>query len=149
MSGPGNGAMGRFSVDLELASNEDLVLVHLGMLSPDKVRRVILKGVVDTGATRLIVPESVVQQLGLPKIGDVTVRYADDRTAAKPLVSNVWVKLQGREGLYNASVEPNRSDVLIGAIVLEDLDFLVDSKNQRLVPRDPATIVSDAGSSNV
>ena len=34
-----NGAMGRFAVDVELANNADLILVQLGMLSPDRVRR--------------------------------------------------------------------------------------------------------------
>ena len=32
---------------------------------------------------------------------------------------------------------------LIGAIVLEDLDLLVDCTNQRLVPRDPKYVVSE------
>ena len=32
---------------------------------------------------------------------------------------------------------------LIGALVLEDLDFLVDSKNECLVPRDPKYIIAE------
>jgi predicted aspartyl protease len=139
-----NGTMGRFAVDIELASNEDLVLAHLGMLSPDKVRRVQLPGIVDCGATRLIIPESVAQQLGLPVTQQITVKYADERTATRPLVSQIWLKLQGREGLFNATVEPKRTTALIGAIVLEDLDFLVDAKTEILVPRDPNTIISEA-----
>ena len=140
----GNGTMSRFSVDVELASNEDLVLVHLGMLPPEKVRRVHLPGVVDTGATDLIVPESVVEQLGLPRIGTVRIRYADDRVIVRPKVTNVWLQLQGREGLFNATMEPDRTTVLLGAIVLEELDFLVDCKNQQLVPRDPETLTAEA-----
>jgi hypothetical protein len=42
----------------------------------------------------------------------------------------------GRDDTFSAVVEPNRKEALIGAIVLEALDLLVDSKNQRLVPRD-------------
>jgi hypothetical protein len=34
-------------------------------------------------------------------------------------------------------VEPRRRTALIGAIVLEDLDLLVDSTNECLIPRDP------------
>jgi hypothetical protein len=37
-----------------------------------------------------------------------------------------------------AIVEPKRETALIGAMVLEGLDLLVDSKNQRLIPRDPS-----------
>ena len=43
--------------------------------------------------------------------------------------------MAGRESVFNAIVEPDRESVLIGAIVLEDLDFLVDCVGQRLVPR--------------
>ena len=41
------------------------------------------------------------------------------------------------------NVEPGRESALIGAIVLEDLDFLVDCAGQRLVPRDPKHIISE------
>ena len=34
-------------------------------------------------------------------------------------------------------MEPKREDVLIGAIVLEDLDLIVDCVTQTLQPRDP------------
>jgi hypothetical protein len=50
----------------------------------------------------------------------------------------------GREGLFSAIVEPGRETVLIGAIVLEDLDSLVDCVNQPLVPRDPKQVISEA-----
>jgi hypothetical protein len=50
----------------------------------------------------------------------------------------------GRERVFNAIVEPERESVLIGAIVLEELGFLVDCPGQRLVPRDPKQIVSEA-----
>jgi hypothetical protein len=48
----------------------------------------------------------------------------------------------GRDGVFTAVVEPKRRTALIGAIVLEDLDFLVDC-TQQLVPRDPRFVVSE------
>jgi hypothetical protein len=53
------------------------------------------------------------------------------------------VPLLGRGGVFSALVEPDRTDALIGAIVLEDLDFLVDCTRQMLFPRDPDMIVSE------
>jgi hypothetical protein len=44
---------------------------------------------------------------------------------------------------YNATVEPKHKTALIGALVLEALDFLIDSRHDRLVPRDPKRIVSE------
>jgi hypothetical protein len=48
------------------------------------------------------------------------------------------VELLGRNGVFNAIVEPKGDTALIGAMVLEGLDFLVDCQKQRLVPRDPS-----------
>jgi clan AA aspartic protease len=139
----GNGAMGRFSVEMEVANYLDIAKAAEGTLPPDKVRRMKVTGLVDTGAVRLVLPPSVVQQLGLPSAGDVTVRYADGRTATLQRASGAEVTLQGRKSSFTALVEPKRTDALIGALVLEELDFLVDPTNQRLVPRDPNTIISE------
>jgi len=136
--------MGRFSVDLLLANKRDMILAENGSLPPEKVRKVQCRGVVDPGATRLVLPESIVKQLGLSSVGEVQVRYADQRTVNRPRVDDVWLQLQNRESTFSASVEPDRTDALIGAIVLEELDFLVDCTTQTLRPRDPNWIISVA-----
>jgi predicted aspartyl protease len=86
----------------------------------------------------------IAQQLGLEAAGSAKVRYADGRTAERTIVKGISLVYGGREGLFSAIVEPGRESVLIGAIVLEELDFVVDCVNQRLVPRDPKQIVSEA-----
>ncbi len=135
--------MGRFYVSFEVANNDDLAAVRRGNLEPDKVRRVTLRGLVDTGASRLVLPEKVVAELGLLVTEQVKVKYADQRVAKRPVVEGVHVELQGRHSVFKATVEPKRDTALIGALVLEDLDFLVDSKKHRLVPRDPKFIISE------
>jgi predicted aspartyl protease len=141
---PATGAtMGRISLEFSIANYADVVLARQGGLAPDRVRRVTLKGVVDTGATRLVLPEAAVQQLGLIPSGQATVRYADRRSATRSLVKDVSVELLGRQGVFTALVEPDRADALIGAIVMEDLDFLVDCATQTLQPRDPNGIISE------
>jgi hypothetical protein len=58
-------------------------------------------------------------------------------------VSNVWLQLLGRHGVFSAIVEPDRSDFLIGAIVLEKLDLLIDCETQSLYPREPDSILAE------
>ena len=135
--------MGRITLEFSIANYADVVLARAGGLAPDQVRRVTLNGVVDTGATRLVLPESAVNQLGLTPSGQATVRYADRRSATRSLVKDVSVELLGRQGVFTALVEPDRADALIGAIVMEDLDFLVDCATQTLQPRDPNVIVTE------
>lgn len=139
----GANRLGRFAVQFEVANNIDVGDERRGLLEPEKVRRISLAGVVDSGATRLVLPEKVVKQLGLPLRGKVQVRYANNRTATRDAVKDVYVRLQGRDGVFTAVVEPRRQTALIGAIVLEDLDFLVDCTGQRLLPRDPRYVVSE------
>lgn len=135
--------MARFKVELELANNDDVAESKRGHLDPTKVRRVKLLGVVDSGASHLELPQSVVKQLGLTPTSKVKVTYADGRTGKRPVVQGVYLKLLGRDSVFKGSVEPKRDTALIGAIVLEYLDFLIDPRKERLYPRDPDYIVTE------
>ncbi len=137
----GGTCVGRFSVPIEVANNDDLVRVRLGQLKPAEVRRVTVQGVVDSGAAKFVLPKSVADELGLPRAQKVKVRYADGRRATRQTASGAHVTLVGREGDFTAVIEPKRTEALIGAIVLEDLDLLVDCQNRQLVPRDPRIAV--------
>ena len=46
-------------------------------------------------------------------------------------------------GVFNAIVEPARSDALIGAIVMEDLDMIVDCLGQKVIPRESDSILTE------
>jgi predicted aspartyl protease len=144
MNTNGESDVGRFKVEVKLANNNDVSAAERGNLDPTKIRRLTILGVVDSGAARLVLPESAVKALGLPESGKVGVRYADGRTAERPRVKGVYLELMGRDGVFTASVEPDRDTALIGAIVLEDLDFLVDCTKGALYPRDPRMVISEA-----
>jgi predicted aspartyl protease len=135
--------MGRVAVDVPMANYWDVLRVKEGQLSPDAVRRTTIPGIVDTGAARLILPPRVVQELGLREDGETGVRYADQRTARRAIVRDVWLELCGRSSNFSAIVEPDRHDALIGAIVLEELDLIVDCTRNEVRPRDPDRIISE------
>jgi predicted aspartyl protease len=137
MRAKGANGEGRFSVEIEVANYGDLTLVDRGMLPAEKVRRETIRGVVDSGATKLVLPQAVAKRLGLPLGDQVNVRYADSRRARRREAKGVYLKLLGRDGTFTAIIEPKRETALIGAIVLEDLDLVVDCIAQRVVPRDP------------
>jgi predicted aspartyl protease len=129
--------VGRFSADCEVANYEDVAALRRKKIRPEQVRRVIIQGVVDTGAARFVLPRAVVEQLGLLEGDKIKMRYADGRTAKRAMAEGAYVTLLGRSSTFTAVVEPKRKDALIGAIVLEDLDLLVDCIHMRVVPRDP------------
>jgi len=137
MRAKGANGVGRFSVDFEVANYRDMIRAEDGALPPEKIRRQRIPGIVDTGAAKLVLPQAVVKQLGL-KLGDkIKVSYADGRKAQRQEAEGVFVELLGRHDTFSAIVEPRRKNALIGAIVLEDLDLVVDPRGQRLIPRNP------------
>lgn len=134
----GTKEVGRFTVDVEVANYDDLALMHRGLLPPDQVRRETIPGVVDSGAAMVVLPQDLVKRLGLRLSSNkARVRYADGRRAQRREALGVLLKLLGRETTLTAVVEPKRENALLGAIVLEALDLLVDCTNQRLIPRNP------------
>jgi predicted aspartyl protease len=135
--------MGRFAIQIEVANDQDIVMAKSGLLPRAKVRRMTISAIVDSGASRLVLPGPVVNQLGLTSSGKVKVRYADGRIAKRERVQRVYLEALGRNSVFSAAVEPKRRTALLGAIVLEELDFLVDRAHQRLVPRDKRYIVSE------
>jgi predicted aspartyl protease len=135
--------MGRFAVEFEVVNHQDVVAAELRVLPADQVRRARLSGMVDTGATRLMLPGSVATALGLPETGRMPVRFADGREDEKAVVGDVQVEMQSRSSVFTALVEPNRTDAPIGAFVLEELDFVPDCTRSVLVPRDPRGIFSE------
>lgn len=135
--------MGRFSVQLVVANNREILQAEPDVPIPDGVKHLVLSGVVDSGAARLVLPQQAADELQLQTHGETTVRYADGRRERRQVVSNVWLQLLGRDGVFSAVVETGREDALIGAIVLEELDLLVDCTSQALRPREADFILTE------
>jgi predicted aspartyl protease len=129
--------VGRITIDVKLANRVDVEKCKEGAMSADAVRQLTIAGLVDTGSNYLVLPTSVAKKLGVPGAGKTKVRYVDRRVSSRDTVDMVEVELLGRKGTFRALLEPKRTTALIGAIVLEDLDLLVDSTNLRVFPRDP------------
>ena len=136
--------MGRTTDKVTIKNYVDVFSAASGALDPSRVRTADVLGVVDTGATRLVIPQYVVDQLGLKTTGQSGVRYADGRTADRPVAGAVHLTWGGRSSLFSAIVEPERDSAVIGAIVLEDLDLVVDCQRQILAQRDPKRTIFEA-----
>lgn len=135
--------MGRFSVQFVIANNRDVIQAAPEVSIPQGVKHLVLSGVVDSGAARLVLPQRAADELRLQGHGETIVRYADGRRETRPVVSNVWLQLLGRDGVFSAVLEPDRQDALLGAIVLEELDLLVDCTTRTLRPREPDSILTE------
>jgi predicted aspartyl protease len=125
--------MGRTVVTAKLENLDDLFSVEKGQLTADKVRRVeVTDALVDTGATGLLVPKRLIDQLGL-----FAYRTRDTRTiagpASLPMYRAVRLTVQDRECIMDVVEISDEFSVVIGQVPLELMDWVVDPKGQRLV----------------
>ena len=89
---------------------------------------------VDTGATMLVLPEDIADTLGLSNIRTQTVKYANEDTAERRIVGMVEVEVCGRKGWFEAILEPKKTYALLGAVVMESLDLIVEPASLGLYP---------------
>jgi len=100
----------------------------------DRTKSAEIEAVVDTGATMLVLPEDVVVQLGLEKVEEVKVRYANNHVETKQIYGIVTLEMKGRIGNFDVLAEAEGSQPLIGQMVLERLDMVVEPSTRRVIP---------------
>ena len=129
--------MGEISVDFELENPVDRGIFERGLGDESSVRHTRVQGIVDTGAVMLVLPEDLVERLGLQFHETVVVTYADERKEERPVAGPVTVRIADRSTRTDCVVGPPSSEVLIGQIILEALDLIADCTNRTLAPREP------------
>ncbi len=131
--------MGLIYVNLELISGDDLVLHRRGYIDSTKIKRMTVKALVDTGAYMLAINEQIKQQLDLPQVDEQVAELADGTRTKLEIVGPVEIKFANRSTTVRAMVLPGESEVLLGSIPIEDMDVLIDPKQQRLIvnPENP------------
>ena len=127
----GKTLMGEVRVKVTLINAVDEALVRRGLLSADKVRHYEADALVDSGAIRSVLPNHVVEQLGLAIVRTTRVTYANDGAEDVEVTEVVGIDINGRRTTEETLVLG--SEVLIGQTVLESLDLMVDCANQRVV----------------
>lgn len=126
--------MGKVVVEIAISNDRDEGLTAAGHLKPGEVRRAEVQATVDTGATMLVLPEDLIERLGLPVLRKVNTRYGDGRVVARTVYGSVRLKVLNRVITVDALSAPAGTRALLGQIPLEGLDFLVDATKQRLIP---------------
>jgi predicted aspartyl protease len=89
---------------------------------------------VDTGATLLVLPGSIQKELKFPVIRTQTVKYANEETSLRDIIWEVEMQICDRIGVFEAVIEPNKKYALIGAVVMETLDLIVEPREFGVYP---------------
>ena len=125
--------IGKVLVAVDVENLKDLLKESDGQLTKEQVRRVrVENALIDTGATGLLMPKSLILKLGLDPF-----RVRNAKTAAGIVTLNVYstvrLTIQGRECHCDVTEIADDLSVLVGQVPLELLDWVVDARGQRLV----------------
>jgi clan AA aspartic protease len=127
--------MGEVKVEVELENALDRERCLLGEIAEERIRSARIRTLVDSGAVLLVLPQDLVEALGLREVGKAIVTYADERREERPLAGIVTVRVGNRTTSLNCVVGPPGSEPLLGQVALETMDLLVDCTQQKLTPR--------------
>ena len=125
--------MGRVTVAAKIESLQDLYNVKSGRATLEQVRNLeVEQALVDTGASTLSMPRTLIDQLGLRPTRSRRVRTAGGMVEVQGFDA-VKLTVQDRNCIIDVLEIPEGCPVLIGQIPLQLLDFVVDLTHHQLI----------------
>ena len=111
-----------------------LVYTELELSNPaaPDLSAMIVRSLVDSGSTWMIVPQHVANQLSLRIAEQKEITLADGAKRLVDYVGPLRVKFGKRNAFTGAIVMGD--EVLLGAIPMEDMDVLIHPQSRRLIP---------------
>ena len=106
--------MGEIVTRIELENATDRGNVRDGLREEAAVRRTMVDGVVNLSTMMLMLPQNVVERLGLASQGKVVVSYANERKEERGVAGPVSIRIGNRAMTTDCVVGPPLSAPLIG-----------------------------------
>jgi clan AA aspartic protease len=125
--------MGLIYAEIELINGVDLGMANRKLMDPDEVKRMRVTALVDTGSLLLAINENIQEQLQFPIVEKRRAQMANGHIIECDVVAPVELRFKNRQTTCRAMVLPGDSEVLLGAIPLEDMDVLIDAQRQELI----------------
>ena len=125
--------MGKVTARIRVENWLDAELAAFGART-EKLRAIETDALVDTGAVKFYLKSSIIQQLGLRPIEEIKTRTMSDRSQPRRVFAPVLLEIQGRSGRFDVIEVPDSLPNIVGQIPLEDMDWIVDCRNQKLIP---------------
>ncbi|HMS69383.1 MAG TPA: aspartyl protease family protein [Saprospiraceae bacterium] len=125
--------MGLVYAEIELINGGDLELARRNMLDPEDIKKMSVEMIVDSGSNYMCINETVKEQLDLSVIEKRKGQLANGQIVEYDVVGTIEVKFKNRRCHVDAMVLPGDSEMLLGAIPMEDMDVLIHPLKQELV----------------
>lgn len=92
-----------------------------------------LNGLVDIGSTYTLIPELILEELGIERMRSMRFTLADG-SRRELSIGRVEMELDGQVESVPVVFGPDPDRILIGAVTLEIFALAADAANQRLIP---------------
>ena len=119
--------------EIELINGGDLELARRHYIGEEEIKRMYVTALVDTGSYMPAINENVQEQLQLPVVETRKAQLANGSIIDCNVVSPVEIRFKNRRSSCSAMVLPGDSEILLGAIPLEDMDVLIHPLRQELI----------------
>lgn len=129
--------MGKVIATVKLANVADLVLAEEGVIEPGAVRRCEVEALADSGASLMCLPEDIVERLGLKHFSSKTATLATGEPRSVPIARTLRIQIGDREADQDCMVLPRGAQPLVGQLVMQEMDLVVDLNRDRLAPGHP------------
>jgi len=125
--------MGLVYADVEIINYADETLSEDGYLPIDKIRKMKVNTMADSGAIRLSINENIKQQLGLRVRQQLNISLADGTKRTLDVAGPIRLKFMDRDCITDAFVLPNNEEPLIGAVPMELMDLVIIPSENKLM----------------
>lgn len=116
-----------------VGGNVGIFSVDFTVRHKDGTQRRELTGIVDTGSSFVIIPEHVLDEMGVQHEEMAIFRLADGSVREMDL-GETLMDLDGRTKTVQVVFGPDPDKVLLGPTALEAFGLAADAKNHRLIP---------------
>lgn len=125
--------MGLVYAEIELINAGDLELARRNLLDIDDVKKMNVEMFVDSGSHYMCINKTVKEQLDLNVLERRKGQLANGQVVEYDVVGPIEVKFKNRRCHVDAMVLPGDSEMLLGAIPMEDMDVLIHPLRQELI----------------
>lgn len=127
--------MGKVVVkDVILRNVLDEANVANQLIPKNRLREVKVDMIADIGARAVSLPMSLVEELGLKPNRKIFVTLSDGSRQERMLYEHLKIQIGDRQSTFECLGKPENAPCLLGYLVFEALDLVVDCNSRSLIP---------------
>jgi clan AA aspartic protease len=126
--------MGQVYADVKLINSYDLEQARRNVIGEEEIKSMHVRILVDTGASMLTINENMQEYLKLPIIGTRKSQLANGDVCEYNVAGPVELHFKDRSTSCRVLVLPGDAEPLLGALPLEELDVIIHTLRQELIP---------------